>query len=308
IWLTPNFHIEPFFPDDSIRPLRFHFSLANVPSLYRGQLDDPEACPSAQWVTETFNTRALRPYYFLSLNRVPRPARLCLGLWLHKMGLLDKGLISLPQVTKQRVLSRRKGFNRGLELTREPFAALFADYGSLCARLPLNIDHDFSAAKFTPLGKPNVGDFNKLSAWMYKTSYFSIVTETNFDSGPLARFTEKTWKPIISFHPILLFGSPGSVVEFRRLGFESFAPMIDERYDEISDPNHRMVCLFEEIRRLTRLTPEDLDAEYRGLWPVLQHNRRHAFTAAADEKAKLISNLAAIAAGRPSSVHGGNTL
>ncbi|MCP4383481.1 MAG: hypothetical protein GY798_19035, partial [Hyphomicrobiales bacterium] len=47
IWLTPNFHIEPFFPDDSIRPLRFHFSLANVPSLYRGQLDDPEACPSA---------------------------------------------------------------------------------------------------------------------------------------------------------------------------------------------------------------------------------------------------------------------
>jgi hypothetical protein len=68
-----------------------------------------------------------------------------------------------------------------------------------------------------------------------------------------SRITEKTLKPLVNFHPLILFGNPGGLRMVRDYGFVTFENVIDESYDEELDPRCRFDRAYSEFERLCRL-------------------------------------------------------
>lgn len=73
----------------------------------------------------------------------------------------------------------------------------------------------------------------------YTDSWFSLITETIFDYPHTFR-TEKIWKPILMAHPFVVAANPGYLRDLQNAGFKTFGTLIDERYDQISNPQDRM--------------------------------------------------------------------
>jgi hypothetical protein len=86
----------------------------------------------------------------------------------------------------------------------------------------------------------------------YTESWFSVVTETEMRPRP-SRITEKVLKPLVNFHPMILFGNPGSLRMVRDYGFVTFENVIDESYDDEPDPRRRFDKAYLELERLCTL-------------------------------------------------------
>ena len=111
-------------------------------------------------------------------------------------------------------------------------------------------------------------------AWPYAKTCFSIVTETHFSNDVLF-VSEKIWKPMRYGHPFLVAGTPGTLSYIRQLGFQTFAPAIDERYDTITDDGERMQALFHAIDALGDARRQEARGFVRGRASRLLHNMRH---------------------------------
>ncbi len=85
----------------------------------------------------------------------------------------------------------------------------------------------------------------------YAESWFSVVTETEMRPRP-SRITEKVLKPLVNFHPMILFGNPGSLRMVRDYGFVTFENVIDESYDDEPDPRRRFDKAYLELERSVR--------------------------------------------------------
>ena len=78
----------------------------------------------------------------------------------------------------------------------------------------------------------NVWGFAFENSENYKSTYFSIVTETLFyEFGNY--LSEKTWKPIAHLHPFIFVGRPGMLKFLHSLGFKTFSEYWDESYDTV---------------------------------------------------------------------------
>jgi hypothetical protein len=139
-----------------------------------------------------------RTKYFLSLNRNSgRLHRPKLVLELIKNNLFDKGLISL---LKSEEFERFANEN-GNELYKE----FIAD------RYPFVVDYDDAE-----LVSDMHNFFTKKDMWM--DTYFSVVSETSA-SDDWCFITEKTVRPMIYYHPFIVWGNPGTLNRLRKLGY-----------------------------------------------------------------------------------------
>jgi len=107
---------------------------------------------------------------------------------------------------------------------------------------------------------------------IYTKSYFSIVTETEFQDN-IRFISEKTIKPIMQYHPFVLVGSPYTLRELKTYGFKTFSDFWDESYDEMESPNDRMIALFNLCKDLINKSKDDWDIMYKKMIPILKHNR-----------------------------------
>jgi hypothetical protein len=118
--------------------------------------------------------------------------------------------------------------------------------------------------------------YDAIDLGLYATTAISLVTETDFTDGEIARVTEKTVKALCLGHPALVVGNPSSLQLVRQLGFETFSPFLDESYDAAEMAQERFARLTSELIRLTegprgaslRLEPELRD--------ICRRNARHA--------------------------------
>ena len=105
-------------------------------------------------------------------------------------------------------------------------------------------------------------------------SYFlEIVCETDVYSNKF--FTEKTLKNFYLQKPFVLMSGRHSLKQLQEKGFRTFAPWIDESYDEINCPNKRLHTILKEIDRLAKFPLEDLNNMYTEMMPVFIHNQQN---------------------------------
>lgn len=70
--------------------------------------------------------------------------------------------------------------------------------------------------------------------------------------------TEKVIRPLVNFHPMVVFGNAGVLATVRRDGFESFGEMFDESYDEEPDPRTRFDLAYRQVSRMCRVDEREL--------------------------------------------------
>ena len=106
---------------------------------------------------------------------------------------------------------------------------------------------------------------------IYNQTYYTAMIETTIHKD-FAMFSEKEAKPIVAQRPFVIFGSPGHLRAFRQLGFKSFAPVIDESYDDEVDMSKRFSLCLDSMKQLSEKDPIEV---YDQLKNVLAHNKKH---------------------------------
>ena len=107
----------------------------------------------------------------------------------------------------------------------------------------------------------------------YLETYFSVVTETPFTESTHFS-TEKIYRPMIQYHPFIVFGAPGTLSNLKELGFKTFSPYIDESYDNEISPFRRMQKITKEIKRLCSLSETEIYNWFTSMKYILIYNRQ----------------------------------
>lgn len=198
---------------------------------------------------------------YLCLNRTWRDHRLMLVSLLSSKNLIDNGYVSLGVEKNEIGLVENRIINQF-----EKSSLIFSGFQKIKNKLPLKTD-DVNL-------KINQFSLNSLPIEFYQNSCFSVITST-FALGhqePSAGFTEKEIKPILAKHPFIIVNRPGILKELKRLGFLTFEPWFDEKYDLIENDNERLMAVVAEIERLCKLSFDEWNKILDQMTPILEHN------------------------------------
>lgn len=211
---------------------------------------------------------------FIFQNSRWREHRVGLLCMLHAMNLIDHGYISFSDAPKK---NSEKYHNQAYswENTFKDVCNVFKDETlqsiltsgfDIKEKLPLILD--------TTNFHQNLAYYSSYRAQLYyfTNSYFSIVTETHYDTGKMNFLTEKTFKSILFKSPFLLVTTPGSLETLKQLGYKTFDGIIDESYDKELDNSKRMLLLGKEIERLCNLNDGELQEFKNKCLPIVDYN------------------------------------
>lgn len=124
----------------------------------------------------------------------------------------------------------------------------------------------------TPVGiEKGVNGANYPEVKMRNRYYLDIVSETRVpaDVGPFA--SEKTFRALRLGQLSVYWAQPFHVAKLREKGWKFFDNYIDHGYDTITDPDHRLSVLTDELRRLKSLH----DDEWYDMWVQTYEDRVH---------------------------------
>jgi len=102
----------------------------------------------------------------------------------------------------------------------------------------------------------------------YAQTCFSLVSETKISTELF--ISEKIFKPLAYQHPLIVYGSPGTLAYIRSRGFETFGHRIDESYD--LTPNTGRYNAKNRLARIVAVI-EDLYTEFAQSGTVFQDAR-----------------------------------
>ena len=115
---------------------------------------------------------------------------------------------------------------------------------------------------------------------LYESSYFSLVNETIFyenDSNQLMNLfiTEKTYKPLMNYHPFMIVGLPYTLRYLRQQGYQTFPEMFNEFYDAFKNPKHRLQGIIQNLEDWKGISTDDKNEKYNSIRHKLAFNRFH---------------------------------
>ena len=105
----------------------------------------------------------------------------------------------------------------------------------------------------------------------YHSYFIEIVSETDVHNDSF--FTEKTLKNFYLGKPFILLSGQGSLDKLKRYGFQTFAPYINEGYNDYSNVYDRINAIKCEIDRIQLLSNAELSDIYNRLKPIFEHNK-----------------------------------
>jgi len=111
----------------------------------------------------------------------------------------------------------------------------------------------------------------------YQSTMCEVVLETLFDSQRL-HLTEKVLRPIALGHPFLLCATPGSLKYLQSYGFKTFGDVIDETYDQITDPIKRLKQIIEVMKHMTQWDAPTKRKKFLQLKKIAMFNKKHFFS------------------------------
>jgi len=203
-----------------------------------------------------------RPNKFICLNRRPHPHRLLLTALLENYR--DKGILTCGKEVDNGSLFVFDNSMTRIEEKYTNLKPLISD--KFIKSLPFVYEENINAADDNPTVDNNWDKFHN--------SYLHIVTETFQENGQTF-FSEKIFKPIYFQQMFILVGAQHDLKGLQSLGYKTFHPIIDERYDDISSHEERLVAVSKEIDRLINLSDEQWIEMYKECNDIIIHNFFH---------------------------------
>lgn len=177
-----------------------------------------------------------------------RAHRLSLLSEMDQRGLIDKNLISFPDVCPHEGESVRDLFVRH-------------QLPPLKTTLPLIIDHSNNHA----------GASHRIDFWDQAQSCFChVVTETVYESKRI-HLTEKIFKPIVLQQPFMLVSARGSLGYLRNYGFRTFDSLWSESYDQAND-DVRIKMIADNLEKINSWTESELEDARHQAYSIVKHN------------------------------------
>lgn len=194
---------------------------------------------------------------FLNFNGRWRSHRPCFVALLHCMNLLDKGFVSLGKADDNLNWNNTfDTFSKLIEEDQEMYSLLINNKDSILNIPDLYLDTTNLITNRNMIVHPDINHNDTLK--LYEDSYFSVVTETNFFGRIGKHLTEKAFKPIAYRHPFILMSDQHTLALFRKLGYKTFHPFIDESYDNEPNDTKRLKMILNEVNRLCNLSEPEL--------------------------------------------------
>jgi len=244
----------------------FNFTLRRKNILtyyYNGWEYNINALPPKQVsdIQKSIETRQSRPKKFVNFNRRAH---------LHRLFLTD--MILSAGIDKDMILTQ----GIGAYITPNPDTSTEVYNYSNFKWIESRIQNVLKRAPITY----DVQDFYQsnpveLNVSAQLDAYICITSETFFYRGMDHNnmfFSEKTFKPVMCLQPFIMVNYAHSLKHFRRLGYKTFSPYIDESYDDIEDGDLRLEAIFKEIVRLNNLTDDEMKQLMINCLPILTHN------------------------------------
>jgi len=98
----------------------------------------------------------------------------------------------------------------------------------------------------------------------------NIIPEGDFNSSGIPFVSEKIYRCFKYKKPFIFIGRQGTLDYLRNIGYKTFDPIINEAYDNIENPNKRLIHIFKEINRL--INNDSFDAHMEQLQNICEHN------------------------------------
>lgn len=111
----------------------------------------------------------------------------------------------------------------------------------------------------------------------YKSAGMEVVLETLFDDQR-NHLTEKILRPIACGKPFILAATPNSLKYLKNYGFKTFGQYIDESYDSINDPLHRLTAVVNEMQRISMLPANEKTQLWKSLHEIALYNKKLFFS------------------------------
>lgn len=204
----------------------------------------------------------VRPKRFSCFNRTMRPQRIVLAYIALKLNLLENSIFSF--------LNNSGISNESTSQILTSFGIYDNDYVPKITKLiPYQLDtHNLSDDERNGF---NTANSNK--QW-YADTYVHITSETRFQFGETPFISEKTFRPIANLQPFIYVGNYHALAYLKELGFKTFAPFIDESYDNETNFKVRMKKIYYEIEKLNNMPISELHAWYYSITDILLHNQK----------------------------------
>ena len=113
----------------------------------------------------------------------------------------------------------------------------------------------------------------------YESTDIEVVLETLFDDGRL-HLTEKSLRPIACAQPFIVAGTYGSLEYLRSYGFKTFGDIWDESYDQIEDPEERLICIADLMKQIANWNLEKRERKMSQARAIAGYNRQYFFSQA----------------------------
>lgn len=141
-----------------------------------------------------------------------------------------------------------------------------------------DFDYDLvKKTKFDTLDITDIENTNPTSEIPKKyidKSFLWLNTETLYKNDCLF-LSEKTYKPIISGMPFILFGNPNTLKNLKQDGFKTFERWIDESYDEDMHIHDRVLKIINELKKLKKMSAMERIQMRNEMKEVTIHNLNH---------------------------------
>ena len=128
---------------------------------------------------------------------------------------------------------------------------------------PPNTSHSHYSADF------NIDD--------YESTDIEVILETLFDDDRL-HLTEKSLRPIACGQPFILAGTYGSLKYLRSYGFKTFNDIWNEQYDNIEDPQERLVAIADLMKTISNWSLKEKSSNLAKAQAITDYNKKHFFS------------------------------
>jgi hypothetical protein len=102
-------------------------------------------------------------------------------------------------------------------------------------------------------------------------AFLHVIAETVYNY-PSTYLSEKPIKPIVCKRPFVIVGPTGSLASLRNLGLHTFHAFWDESYDDIADPEKRLLAVVDIVEWLCAKSLVEVQSLCTSMSDVLNYN------------------------------------